>query len=131
MGDGMASFGELLAEIRRDRHMTQKDLAEVLHVSTGTISNYEKDVHLPDVDKLINIADYFEVTTDYLLGRTPYNISPAAFETVTLNGKPAYEILETLRTLSPEQRKAVGIILDDMHFRAEVMRSSHFSQKGK
>lgn len=41
----MASFGELLAELRRDKNMTQKQLAEILHVTAGTIANYEKDVH--------------------------------------------------------------------------------------
>jgi transcriptional regulator with XRE-family HTH domain len=131
VGDDMASFGELLSEIRRDRHMTQKDLAEVLHVSTGTISNYEKDVHLPDVDKLISIADYFNVTTDYLLGRTSYNVSPDVFETVVLNDKPAYEVLENFKILSQEQRKAIGIVLDDMCFRAEIIQSSYPKKRGR
>lgn len=43
----MAEFGELLAELRKDRSMTQHELADVLHVSVGTISNYEKSVHFP------------------------------------------------------------------------------------
>ena len=55
----MAAFGELLAELRQDKKMTQAQLAEVLHVSTGTISNYEKSVHYPDLDKLISLADFY------------------------------------------------------------------------
>ena len=48
----MARFGELLAELRKDSGMTQKQLAERLHVSVGTVSNYENGVHLPDLEKL-------------------------------------------------------------------------------
>lgn len=65
----MAKLGELPAELRQDKKMTQRELANKLHVSSGTISNYEKGVHFPDLERLINLADYFHVTTDYLLGR--------------------------------------------------------------
>ena len=65
----MAQFNELLVELRQDRKMTQEELAQVLYVTSGTISNYENGVHLPDIEKLISLADFFDVTTDYLLGR--------------------------------------------------------------
>lgn len=65
----MRKFGEILAELRQDHKLTQKDLAQEMFVSVGTISNYENGVHYPDVEKLISLADFFDVTTDYLLGR--------------------------------------------------------------
>ena len=66
----MAQLGDILAELRQERGLTQKELGQVLCVSTGTISNYENGVHLPDAEKLIVLADFFHVFTDYLLGRT-------------------------------------------------------------
>lgn len=69
----MAEFGELIAELRQDRGLTQKQLGKILSVSTGTISNYEKGVHYPDLEKLVALADYFQVSTDYLLRRTGYS----------------------------------------------------------
>lgn len=72
----MISFGEILTELRQDRKMTQKDLAQAMFVTVGTISNYEHGVHYPDVEKLISLADYFNVTTDYLLGRCKVEFSP-------------------------------------------------------
>ena len=48
----MAHLGELLAELRQDRGLTQDQLAEIISVSPGTISNYEHGRHLPDLDKL-------------------------------------------------------------------------------
>lgn len=60
----MAHLGELIAELRQDKGLTQKELGDILCVSSGTISNYENGVHLPDVDKVIALANYFHVTTD-------------------------------------------------------------------
>ena len=37
----MAEFGDILEELRKDKGMTQKDLSEIIYVTTGTISNYE------------------------------------------------------------------------------------------
>lgn len=64
--------GEILAELRKERNLGQKELAIYLSLSTGTISNYENGVHSPDLTTLCKLADYFGVTTDYLLNRTNY-----------------------------------------------------------
>ena len=72
----MAHVGEILAELHNDRELSQKELGRVLHIGGGTISCYERGSSLPNSDRIVQIADYFHVTTDYLLGRTSYNISP-------------------------------------------------------
>ncbi|MDR1541519.1 MAG: helix-turn-helix domain-containing protein [Clostridiales bacterium] len=63
-------LGDLISELRQDRNMNQKDLANVLNVSVATISHYESEKSFPDVQMLVRIADFFGVSTDYLLGRT-------------------------------------------------------------
>ena len=68
-------FGERLYSLRIERGVYQKQLAAYLHVSVGTISNYENGVHSPDLKALRRIADFFHVSVDYLLDRTEY-ISP-------------------------------------------------------
>lgn len=73
-------FGEILAELRSERGIFQKELAIYLNVSVGTISNYEKGVHYPDLDTLRKLADYFGVTTDYLLNRTKCRYASADLE---------------------------------------------------
>ena len=60
----MAQFGDLLAELRQDRGLTQSELGKVISVTSGTISNYEHGFHLPDLEKLVLLADYFGVSTD-------------------------------------------------------------------
>ena len=116
----MSKFGELLAELRLDRKLTQRDLAHILHVTVGTISNYENDVHFPDVEKLIELADYFEVTTDYLLGRCESRISPDVFAEQITKDRTAGEILKLWRQLPSENKNALDVFLGDAEFRLTV-----------
>lgn len=62
-------FGAILADLRKSSDLTQKDLAKKFNVSTGSISHYEQGFNLVSVELLCAIADYFGVSTDYLLGR--------------------------------------------------------------
>lgn len=64
------TLGQNLATLRRESDMRQKELALRLKVSTGTISNYENDIHTPDPETLGKLAECFGVSVDYLLGRT-------------------------------------------------------------
>lgn len=118
----MSSFGEILSELRKDKTMTQKELSEVFHVSVGTISNYENNVHFPDVEKLMEIADYFGVTTDYLLGRCESDLSPDVFQETFVPGKNIGSFIKSLRSLRADRRNALNLILSDMEIRATIDR---------
>ncbi len=63
-------FGEIISALRAEKGIYQKELADYLKVSIGTVSNYEQGIHNPDFDTLCSIADFYEVSLDYLLGRT-------------------------------------------------------------
>lgn len=63
-------FAERLKELRCENDMKQSDLAKVLGVSASTIGMYEQGRRTPDLEVLNKIATYFQVSVDYLLGRT-------------------------------------------------------------
>lgn len=63
-------FHERLRALREDNDLTQEQLAETLHISRKTLSNYETGYRTPSIYLVVKIADYFNVSTDYLLGRT-------------------------------------------------------------
>lgn len=71
-GDSME--GERLSELRKDNGLTQRDLAEILGVSENSISLYERNINTPDDELKIKIANYFNVSLDYLLGATDKQI---------------------------------------------------------
>lgn len=59
-----------LKELRRKRHISQQALATALHINQNSISRYETGEREADYEMLIAFADYFNVSIDYLLGRT-------------------------------------------------------------
>lgn len=64
----MRDFSEVLRLLRKEKGQTQKSLAEALGMTERSIRHYEAKTHRPDVDILIRIAQYFEVSLDYLAG---------------------------------------------------------------
>ena len=75
-----AAFSKNLKKIRKLKGITQKELAGILNISRSCISNYEAEKRQPDNDTIIRIADYFNVSVDYLLGRSKIKITAAATE---------------------------------------------------
>jgi len=59
-----------LKTIRKEKGLTQTDVAKVLNITVSAYGNYELGQRSPTPEVLIQLADLFEVTTDYLLGRT-------------------------------------------------------------
>lgn len=64
----MIYFGTRLKKLRKEKDLTQDELAGILGVTRSTISAYETDALYPSVDALIKIASYFNVSSDFLLG---------------------------------------------------------------
>lgn len=65
------NLGKIILELRRNKGVTQEELAAELGVTAAAVSKWENGYTLPDILMLCALADYFEVTTDYLLGRNP------------------------------------------------------------
>lgn len=63
-------LGERLKSLRKERKLTQEELGRKVNVTKVSISGYENGNRSPDTETLQKLADFFEVTTDYLLGRT-------------------------------------------------------------
>ncbi|KWU66070.1 XRE family transcriptional regulator [Bacillus mycoides] len=63
-------IGENLRKLRKTNNLTMKELGQKLNLAESTISGYENGNRKPDYDTLNKFADFFEVSTDYLLGRS-------------------------------------------------------------
>ena len=61
-------LGKRLRELREERGLTQKELATALHLHSVTYLHYEKSQREPPLSVLADMAHFFEVSTDYLLG---------------------------------------------------------------
>lgn len=62
-------IGDILKKLRNERNLTSEELCNKIGIKGGSYRNYERNDRKPDYETLIKLADYYNVTTDYLLGR--------------------------------------------------------------
>lgn len=87
-------FNEILRILIEENNLTQKKLAEKLQIPVSTLGGYVQGTSEPDFDTLKLIADYFDVTTDFLLCR----------KTGTENSFEEKNILRIFRALTPDEQ---------------------------
>lgn len=109
----MEKFSKRLVALRRERGLTQSEMAEVLSRKRSTYSGYEVEGKEPDFETVCLLADYFGVTTDYLLG---YSNNRTSVDTVFCNDhvnfKEHFEALhEDLRPIVEQSFDAFYLLL--------------------
>ena len=128
LGENM-EFGELLAKLRKEKGIVQKELAAYLNTTISTISNYENGVHTPDLNTLIKLADFYDVSTDYLLQRTRYK---ANMSTLNKRLSADYTVSDLMNTTLELDRHNVDALLDYyelLTLRNSVAHSKHPKSK--
>ncbi|EAC7181177.1 XRE family transcriptional regulator [Listeria monocytogenes] len=68
-------FGNKLKILRSKANKTQEDIANILGVSRAAYSHIENGRNEPDMETIVKLANYFDVSTDYLLGRDKFDNS--------------------------------------------------------
>ena len=68
----MIKFAERLRELRREKKVTQSKMADFLGIKLRSYQNYEGGSRRPDYEGLVALADYYEVSLDYLIGRSRF-----------------------------------------------------------
>ena len=124
-----------LKELRDEHGLTQAELGRLLNISPSAIGMYEQGRREPSIEALIKIADYFCVTTDYLLGRITENqekwIQKIARQIVDADTPPSErftsgllpgllddprrDVIEKITNMDEQSVKAVKGIVDVMY----------------
>lgn len=94
-------FPERLKQLRKEAHLTQKQLAEKLFVDQTSISYWETGKTKPDFDKQTELAELFDVSLDYLRGKSDTKKSPA---TEVASDEEVEALRNLVRQLTPEQQ---------------------------
>lgn len=95
-------LSENLRRLRSQRGVAQKKLADLLHCSIGTISNYENGIHEPDCDTLSLLADFYGVSIDYLVGRSSRQY-PGCVQNRSIYGRYTLDRFLHLMDILPEK----------------------------
>lgn len=88
------NFGNNLRTLIEERDMTQKEVAKQLNIAPSTLGSYVQNVREPDFSTLKMIAEYFDVSIDYLLDNHPNQKTTSAEN----------ELLRIFRSLTTEQQ---------------------------
>lgn len=62
-------IGEVLTGLRKEKQLSQKEIAEKINISQRAYAHYEKGDREPNIETMIRLADYYKVSLDYLTGR--------------------------------------------------------------
>jgi len=100
-------FGERLENLLDEYDLTQKQLSTELHIAPTTLNGYVKSNREPDYSTLIRLAEYFDVSIDYLLGVT--NIKKYPEEALSVKEG---DLVGTYRCLEPEKQE---LLLEQAH----------------
>ena len=106
----MQKFSTRLISLRKERGMTQTDLANLIHKKRSTVSGYEIEGKEPDFETVCFLAEYFDVSTDYLLG---YSDEKNHTEQVFYNDRVNFE--RHFKAMPAELRPVVSKCFDDFY----------------
>lgn len=110
------TFSEKLLNLRTERGYSQEYLAEQLGVSRQSISKWELGTTLPEIDKLISISDFFDVSIDYLLKSNVKLQQDDSFDRVVL------KFLASAQDMDEISKELVDIIKDGVIDSDEMIR---------
>lgn len=99
-----------LKKLRNENNVTQQQLADAISVSQQSINKYENHNIEPDISTLIQIADYFNVTVDYLIGRTGDVCADKSCGSSL--SRTELQIINKIRLLNKKQRDVLVSLID-------------------
>ena len=123
----MKKFAQRLKELREYYGMTQAKVAECLNFSSAAISNYECGAREPAIEELILLADFFQVSIDYLVGRSDYTIR------LIKNKIVRYAVMESFKVLDSLNEKEIDMIVhvlaNGKKYSWHLERKNNFTEK--
>lgn len=113
------NLGQVLAELRNEKQVCQKEVAIRLNVSVSTISHYEKGLYNPDPETLCELADYYQVPTDYIFQRTTFRYDINRLNEKIINGYTAADFVKFVLEFDQQDRNRVLQYIELLRERAQ------------
>ena len=107
----MKDYREILRELREDRDLKQKDVAQILKISQQHYSKYENGEYDLTRGPLMSLANFYGVSTDYILGRTRCKQGVDGLNVNISDDKTAGDVVSDLLSLNEARRTTVLEIL--------------------
>ena len=98
------TLGTILADLRKEKGLTQKQFGEIFNISESAVSHYEQGINLLNVELLCEIAKHFNIPTDYLLGRCLCKIEYTKLNSIFYKDMTLGEMINIIDDLSKGQK---------------------------
>lgn len=117
------AFPRILNSLRKERGVSQKEAAKNLGVSQALLSHYEKGIRECGLDFVVRAADYYGVSCDYLLGRTPDKTGAIlTVEDIPESGSEEEERTDVLAVLNKK------LVLNSVHILFDLLQKCNHKQ---
>lgn len=103
-----------LKELRKNRHLTQEELGEIISVTQQNISKYENNEYEIPVDIMVKVSKFFNVSIEYLLGLTEIKRDIAGQVLVNKVIDEYYDLIESFKFLNDMDRELIWSIIEKM-----------------
>lgn len=121
----LPSFAERFKQLRLEKNITQVELGKIFNIKHSSISKYENNTAIPEISLLINFADYFNVSVDYLLARNNIKIITEGF-----NDKEA-ELIRKYRELDERDHNEILELINVKYDRVLKIKNASISTNGE
>lgn len=121
-----------ISEIRKEKGISQKDLAKILNISPGNLCEWEKERIEPSISSLNKLADFFGCSVDYLIGREDDFGNVSVSSSPSDLSKDEKTLLERFRKLGPFERESILVQIDALsseEYNARVYGDKHKTKK--
>lgn len=115
-------FGKRIKYFRQQRHLTQKEMAAKLEVALSQYNKYEYGLHVPPIEKLVLLADFFDTTIDYL-------ITGSRTDDRVLNNTRFLKRFKELEGFDADDQEAMIKVLDAMIMKNKVQGAMSLDEK--
>ena len=102
-----------LKTLRKEANLSQQKLGDAVNISQQSINQYENQEAEPDIANLTKLADYFDTSIDYLVGRTDIRRKIERTEAFDLNEQESAS-LRRYRALSEKERACIDLMLQTL-----------------
>ncbi len=103
----MKKYSEILKALREDNDLNQTDVANIIGTTQQQYSKYENENAEISVKALIELAEFYDVSTDFLLGRVEYSANIKKLENYLSSNKEMSKMLSNIQNLSNNSKKFV------------------------
>lgn len=122
------SFGERISELRKEQGMKREELAQYLNCSVAAVGNYENGNRTPDFETLVKIADKFNVSTDFLLGRSENKTTDINILSICEYTGLSEDSIYTIHYLSEKNKKIIEFFIQSYEIHKILYQFNDFEE---